>query len=97
VDNVRRKPFRPPSRAAVDAICDAFRVNLGMPVARRYRGGQDNRLEALAPGTIAAKGNRLPHDAGLNLLTHPTGATGTAGDSTPPKGPWHRRMEVVSQ
>ena len=33
--------FRPPSRAELDAFRDALRVQLGMPVARRYSGGQD--------------------------------------------------------
>ena len=33
--------FRPPSRAELDAFRDALRVKLGMPVARRYSGGQD--------------------------------------------------------
>ncbi len=33
--------FLPPSRAELDAFRDALRVHLGMPVARRYSGGQD--------------------------------------------------------
>jgi len=33
--------FRPPSRAELDAFRDALRAKLGMPVARRYSGGQD--------------------------------------------------------
>lgn len=33
--------FRPPSRAELDTFRDALRVKLGMPVARRYSGGQD--------------------------------------------------------
>jgi len=33
--------FRPPTRAELDAFRDALRARLGMPVARRYSGGQD--------------------------------------------------------
>ena len=33
--------FRPPSRAELDHFRDALRVQLGMPVVRRYSGGQD--------------------------------------------------------
>jgi 23S rRNA (adenine2503-C2)-methyltransferase len=33
--------FRPPSRAELDTFRDALRLKLGMPVARRYSGGQD--------------------------------------------------------
>jgi 23S rRNA (adenine2503-C2)-methyltransferase len=33
--------FRPPSPAELHAFRDALRLNLGMPVARRYSGGQD--------------------------------------------------------
>lgn len=33
--------FRPPSRAELDTFRDALRAKLGMPVARRYSGGQD--------------------------------------------------------
>jgi 23S rRNA (adenine2503-C2)-methyltransferase len=33
--------FCPPSRAELDAFRDALRLKLGMPVARRYSGGQD--------------------------------------------------------
>jgi 23S rRNA (adenine2503-C2)-methyltransferase len=33
--------FRPPSRAELDAFRDALRAHLGMPVVRRYSGGQD--------------------------------------------------------
>jgi 23S rRNA (adenine2503-C2)-methyltransferase len=33
--------FKPPSRAELEAFRDALRAHLGMPVARRYSGGQD--------------------------------------------------------
>lgn len=33
--------FRPPSRAELDNFRDALRIKLGMPVVRRYSGGQD--------------------------------------------------------
>lgn len=33
--------FQPPSAAELDAFRDALRVELGMPVVRRYSGGQD--------------------------------------------------------
>jgi 23S rRNA (adenine2503-C2)-methyltransferase len=33
--------FCPPSRAELNAFRDALRAKLGMPVARRYNGGQD--------------------------------------------------------
>jgi 23S rRNA (adenine2503-C2)-methyltransferase len=33
--------FRPPSHAELDTFRDALRAKLGMPVARRYSGGQD--------------------------------------------------------
>ncbi|HBA82482.1 MAG TPA: rRNA methyltransferase [Verrucomicrobia bacterium] len=33
--------FKPPSREELDAFRDALRVHLGMPVIRRYSGGQD--------------------------------------------------------
>ena len=33
--------FRPPSQAELDVFRDALRAKLGMPVARRYSGGQD--------------------------------------------------------
>jgi 23S rRNA (adenine2503-C2)-methyltransferase len=33
--------FRPPSPAVLDAFRDALRLKLGMPVVRRYSGGQD--------------------------------------------------------
>ncbi|MFH0908488.1 MAG: radical SAM protein [bacterium] len=35
--------FRPPSREELDAFRDALRKHVGMPVARRYSGGQDIR------------------------------------------------------
>src|SRR5438876_4097082 len=33
--------FRPPTAAELDAFRDALRAELGMPVARRYSGGQE--------------------------------------------------------
>ncbi|MFA5203135.1 MAG: hypothetical protein WC708_01910, partial [Lentisphaeria bacterium] len=33
--------FQPPGRAELDAFRDALTAHLGMPVARRYSGGQD--------------------------------------------------------
>ncbi|MCX6890862.1 MAG: radical SAM protein, partial [Verrucomicrobia bacterium] len=33
--------FRPPTAAELNGFRDALRTKLGMPVARRYSGGQD--------------------------------------------------------
>ncbi len=33
--------YQPPTREELDAFRDALRAHLGMPVARRYSGGQD--------------------------------------------------------
>ena len=47
--------FRPPSQAQLDAFRDALRAGLGMPVARRYSGGQDIHA---ACGMLAGAVNR---------------------------------------
>lgn len=39
--NDRTGRFQPPTREELDAFRDALRAKLGMPVARRYSGGQD--------------------------------------------------------
>jgi 23S rRNA (adenine2503-C2)-methyltransferase len=44
--------FRPPGREELDAFRDALRAKVGMPVARRYSGGQDI---AAACGMLAGK------------------------------------------
>ena len=47
--------FHPPSRAELDAFRDALRAKLGMPVSRRYSGGQDihGACGMLAGGTAS--------------------------------------------
>ena len=44
--------FRPPGREELDAFRDALRAKVGMPVARRYSGGQDIRT---ACGMLAGR------------------------------------------
>ena len=68
-------------------------------VLPRSRGGADTweNLVWSSKDVNARKGNRLPHEAGLKLLSIPRAPKGTAGDGAPSQRPRRRRVETVPE